>query len=150
MSFTYPVSLRFQCVKCGICCGDTEEKTRHIILLKTETKQIAKATLQSISGFTVRIRHKPPYTYEMKKTEDGKCIFLNDNCCSIYTLRPLICRFYPFELRMVSSQKYLFLYTSECPGLNNGPILNENYYRELFNLACLKYRKDRDFGEKTS
>jgi hypothetical protein len=67
MSFNYPVAVRFQCLKCGICCGDTKEKTRHILLLRTETEQIAATTLQPISEFTVKIKNKTPYSYEMKK-----------------------------------------------------------------------------------
>lgn len=144
MSFNYPVAVRFQCVKCGICCGDTKEKTRHILLLRTEAEQIATATLQPISEFTVKIKDKAPYSYEMKKTEDGKCIFLENNCCTIYTVRPLICRFYPFELKILHSQKCTFLYTPECSGINKGPMLSENYFRKLFRLARAKSRQTAD------
>ena len=144
MSFNYPVAVRFQCVKCGICCGDTKEKTRRILLLRTEAEQIATATLQPISEFTVKIKDKAPYSYEMKKTEDGKCVFLENNCCTIYSVRPLICRFYPFELKMAHSQKYTFLYTDECSGINKGPMLNENYFRKLFRLARAKSRQTAD------
>ncbi len=141
MSFNYPIAIRFRCVKCGTCCGDTKEKTRHILLLRAEAEQIATATLQSTSEFTVEIRDKAPYSYEMKKTEDGKCVFLENNCCTIYTVRPLICRFYPFELKMAQDQKYTFLYTPECSGINKGPMLDENYFRKLFRLARAKYRQ---------
>jgi Fe-S-cluster containining protein len=135
MSFNYPVAVRFQCVKCGICCGDTKEKTRHILLLKTEADQIATATSQPTSQFTAKIKDKAPYSYEMKKTEEGKCIFLKNNRCTIYSARPLICKFYPFELKITHSGKHTFLYTSECPGINKGPILSKNYFRKLFRLA---------------
>jgi Fe-S-cluster containining protein len=144
MSFNYPVAVRFQCVKCGICCGDTKEKTRHILLLRTEAEQIAKATLQPTSEFTVKIKDKAPYSYEMKKTEDGKCVFLENNCCTIYAVRPLICRFYPFELKIAHSGKYTFLYTSECSGINKGPILSKSYFRKLFRLARAKSRQTAD------
>ena len=32
--FTHPANLRFECSRCGLCCGDTAQKTRHILLLK--------------------------------------------------------------------------------------------------------------------
>jgi Fe-S-cluster containining protein len=144
MSFNYPAAVRFQCVKCGKCCGDTKEKTRHILLLRTEAEQITKATLQPTSEFTVKIKDKAPYSYEMKKTEDGKCVFLENNCCTIYAVRPLICRFYPFELKIAHSGKYTFLYTSECSGINKGPILSKSYFRKLFRLARAKYRQTAD------
>jgi Fe-S-cluster containining protein len=144
VNFDYPTAVRFRCIKCGICCGDTKEKTRHILLLRTEAEQIAKATLQPISEFTVKIKDKAPYSYEMKKTEDGKCVFLENNCCTIYIVRPLICRFYPFELKIAHSGKYTFLYTLECSGINKGPILSKSYFRKLFRLARAKSRQTAD------
>jgi len=131
-------------MKCGMCCGDTKEKTRHILLLRTEAEQIAKATSQPISEFTVKIKDKTPYSYEMKKTKDGKCVFLENNCCTIYSARPLICRFYPFELKIADSGKYTFLYTLECSGINKGPMLGKNYFRKLFRLARARSRQTAD------
>jgi Fe-S-cluster containining protein len=143
VNFDYPTTARFRCIKCGICCGDTKEKTRHILLLRTEAEQIAAATLRSISKFAVKNEGRTPYSYEMKKrTEDGKCVFLENNCCTIYSLRPLICRFYPFELKNEQSGKYSFLYTDECPGINTGRLLNEGYFRKMFRLARAKYRQN--------
>ena len=145
MDFDYPTTVRFHCTKCGICCGDTEEKTRHIILLKTEAEQIAKTTTQPISKFAVKIKSKAPYVYEMKKrAEDGKCVFLEKNSCTIYPLRPLICRFYPFELKSAHSGKHQFLFTEECPGINTGRMLSANYFRKMFRLAQAKHGQTAD------
>jgi len=139
MSFEYPVAVSFRCVKCGICCGDTEEKIRHVLILGTEAEQIAAATSQLISAFAVRVEDKAPYSYEMKKTaEAGKCVFLEKNNCTIYSMRPLICRFYPFELKIAATQKHVFLYTDECLGIGKGRVLGKNYFRKLFRLASAK------------
>jgi Fe-S-cluster containining protein len=139
VNFEYPTALRFRCIKCGICCGDTSEKVRHILLLGTEAEQIAAATSQQISEFAVQTEGKEPYGYEMRKTaENGKCVFLENNRCTIYTLRPLICRFYPFELKITARKKYQFLYTNECPSICKGKTLNKDYFEELFQLARAK------------
>jgi Fe-S-cluster containining protein len=136
MSFDYP-TVRFKCVKCGICCGDTTGKTRHILLLSEEAEKIAAATKQLVTEFAVEICGKEPYAFEIKKTsEDGKCIFLADNHCTIYPLRPMICRFYPFELKPDEAERYRFFCTDECPGVNKGKQLDEEYFRRLFQLAC--------------
>ncbi len=136
MTFDYP-TVRFKCVKCGICCGDTTEKTRHILLLTEEAEKIAEATKQPAAEFAVEISGKAPYAFEMrKKMEDGKCVFLADNRCTIYSLRPLICRFYPFELKPDLAERYRFFCTDECPGVNKGKHLDETYFRRLFQLAC--------------
>ena len=140
MNFDYPPAVRFHCIKCGMCCGDTKEKNRHVLLLRTEAEQIAKATLQPIFKFAVKIKDQTPYSYEMKKREDGKCVFLENDRCTIYSLRPLICRFYPFELKVLHNRKYTFLYTEECPGINKGRLLSEGYFRKMFRLARAKFR----------
>jgi Fe-S-cluster containining protein len=140
VNFDYPTAVRFHCTKCGICCGDTKEKTRHILLLKTEAEQIAKTTMQPIFKFAVKIEGKEPYSYEMKKRENGKCVFLENNRCTVYALRPLICRFYPFELKVMHNKKPMFLYTEECPGINKGQLLNKDYFRKMFRLARTKFR----------
>jgi len=150
VNFEYPAALRFQCTKCGICCGDTQEKIRHILLLSAEAEQIATATSQPITHFAVQVEGKAPYGYEMKKTlKNGKCVFLAQNRCTIYALRPLICRFYPFELKMAANRKYQFLCTDECPSIGKGKVLGKNYFEELFQLACAKTQVQRKPKEKT-
>jgi Fe-S-cluster containining protein len=147
--FNHPTSVRFHCIKCGICCGDTKEKNRHVLLLKTEARQIAKATGRQIVKFAVKIEDKAPYSYEMKKRKNGKCFFLENNRCTIYSLRPLICMFYPFELEVIHNQKYTFLYTDECPGINKGQVLNEGYYRKMFQVAHDKFWSPADSSEES-
>ena len=141
MKFDYPAAVRFRCVKCGICCGDTNEKTRHILLLPPEAEQISKTTSQPTSRFAVKINSTEPYTYEMKKREDGKCVFLENNHCTIYAVRPLICRFYPFELKSLGDKKYQFLFTEECPAIGKGRLLSEGYFRKMFRLARARHRR---------
>jgi Fe-S-cluster containining protein len=144
MSFDYPHAVRFKCTKCGICCGNTQEKARHILLLNREAEQIAVATRQPISEFATKIEDKAPYGYEMKKAAgNGKCVFLKNNYCTIYSLRPLICRFYPFELKTTANQKHEFLYTDECPSIGKGKTLSKNYFDKLFQLARAKTKAQR-------
>jgi Fe-S-cluster containining protein len=145
VKFNYPDAVRFRCVKCGICCGDTEEKNRHVLLLTPEAEQIAKTTLQPTAQFAVKIKDAEPYSYEMKKrAEDGKCVFLENNLCTIYAVRPLICRFYPFELKSSRDGKYRFLFTEECPGIGKGRMLSGGYFRKMFRLARAKHRQIAD------
>ena len=136
MNFTYPANLRFDCNRCGLCCGDTEEKTRHTLLLEEEASKISAKTSKPIQDFSIEITDNLPYGFEMKKTGEGKCVFLKDNHCSIYSLRPLICRFYPFELKFEKAQGlHIFDFTFECPGIKQGKVMDENYFKRLFELA---------------
>jgi len=105
---------------------------RSILLLKLEADRISQKTLKSIDDLAEKIEGFKPYVYRMKKTKDGKCIFLKDTLCNIYQMRPLICMFYPFELREVGSNRYVFAYTDECPAIGNGLKLKRGYFERLF------------------
>ena len=136
MDFTYPSNLRFECNKCGLCCGNTRQKTRRILLLRSEAQQIVTETSCSISNFCIEIFDKSPYCYEMKKSEDGKCFFLKENQCTIYPLRPLICMFYPFQLTFDKEKNvHVFDFTFECPAINHGRTMCEKDFERLFELA---------------
>ena len=136
MDFTYPVNIRFDCNRCSLCCGDTKQKTRHILLLETEAKKISAETSLPIPDFSSKIVDKLPYAYGIKKTSEGKCVFLKDNQCSIYLLRPLICVFYPFELKFEKDKLlHIFDFTLECPGINQGKVVQEKDFKKLFELA---------------
>ncbi len=133
LSFDYPKNVRFTCERCAKCCGDTKERVRSILLLKIEAERISQRTLKDIRKFAEKIEGSEPYVYQMKKTHGGKCLFLKDNSCSIYQMRPLICRFYPFQLKNIRDRKPMFTYTDECPSIGKGPQLKRSFFEKLFN-----------------
>jgi len=137
VDFIYPTNVLFNCSKCGLCCGDTEQKTRRILLLESEANDISAKTHQPKQAFTTDIRNTATYRYEMKKTSQGKCLFLkDDNDCAIYSTRPLICRFYPFELKFLKDKgRYGFEFTLECPEIGKGKKFTKKDFEQLFILA---------------
>jgi Fe-S-cluster containining protein len=132
MGFIYHEGIRFKCQRCSICCGDTKDKVRRIFLLEKEVEIISKITSKTIEDISEKIEGFEPYTYVMRKTKEGVCTFLNDNTCSIYEIRPLVCRFYPFQLQSSKNDQYYFTYTEECPGIGKGPLLKRIFYENLF------------------
>lgn len=138
LNFDYPRNIRFRCLKCALCCGDTTKRVRHVLLSKIEAERIAEAIGKPTQEFATKIEGRAPYTYEMRKTmREGKCIFLNDKRCTIYPLRPLICRFYPFQLKITANGKHEFLRTRECQGVGKGKRLTKNYFENLLQqLRC--------------
>lgn len=105
-------------------------------MLDSEVKEVSEKTSLSIGDFSFKTEGNEPYVFEMRKKEDGKCFFLKDSFCTIYDFRPLICRFYPFELKFDGHQdKYRFRFTLECPGINNGQEMEENEFKKLLELA---------------
>lgn len=142
MNFNYPADIGFACNNCGICCGDTPTKKRHVLLLSSDAERISAYTKKAVSEFTQKTEGKASYIYEMQKNpENGKCLFHQNNQCTIYAQRPLICKFYPFELSADKNGKYAFKVTIECLGvlsldtLKGGEILGELFFRRLLRLA---------------
>lgn len=140
MDFIYPDSVSFSCTMCGICCGDTNEKKRHILMLSEEVQQISERIGKNSLNFANVNKKQPPYLYEMRKDENGTCIFLRENKCDIYSIRPLICRFYPFELIDLPDKKYEFLFTNECLGISKGKRMKKEHFTKLFLLARSKFK----------
>lgn len=132
MNFEYPKHVRFRCERCALCCGDTKDRIRLILLLKIEADRISKKTLTDLDEFADKIEGSEPYIYQMRKTEDRKCVFLKDDSCSIYQIRPLICRFYPFQLKNMGNNRYAFSYTHECQGVGKGPQLKRDFFERFF------------------
>lgn len=143
MNFEYPRNVRFRCKRCARCCGDTEVKARNILLLDLEAEHISNKTMKSVSEFSDKLEGSDLYVYRMKKTGDGKCMFLDGNVCSIYRIRPLVCRFYPFELRADATSGHIFSYTDECPSIGSGLRLQKRFFESLFERSKALIGKTR-------
>jgi Fe-S-cluster containining protein len=103
--------------------------------LRKEAETISETACETIKAFAHQTRGHEPYVYEMRKNGNGKCVFLEGDACSIYGSRPLICRYYPFELKSQESGKCEFSLTTECQGLASGDVLRESYFKALFRIA---------------
>jgi Fe-S-cluster containining protein len=111
--------------------------------LSGEADQLSSELSRSINEFANKVEGFEPYEYLMKKTDEGKCLFLAGNSCSIYELRPLICRFYPFQLKDLGNDSYIFIPTDECPGIDNGPSVDEPFYENLFNQVRRLMKREK-------
>jgi Fe-S-cluster containining protein len=142
--FNYPKNVRFRCARCTLCCGDAGKRTRHIVMTQTEAKTISETNNQPITDFAHKIDGHEPYVHEMQKDRYGKCVFLNKDSCTIYSLRPLVCRFYPFELKSEAKGEYLFSYTDECPGIGKGKVLTRKKFVDLMKEAQNRFDRNPD------
>ena len=144
MKFDYPKNVRFECERCALCCGDTKNRVRSILLLRIEAERISQKTLKSVDDFAEKIEGFEPYVYRMRKTKDGKCIFLKNKSCSVYHIRPLICMFYPFELKEVGSNRYIFAYTDECPAIGKDLNLKGATLKGFSRKSWKQWKKTRN------
>lgn len=88
-----------------------------------------------------------------KMAEDGKCVFLKNNQCSIYETRALLCRMYPFWYKKTDFGKIeieLFDKNEPCP-LSKANInaikLSKEDEEELIRIA-LEMEEETEFYKK--
>lgn len=114
-------SLNFNCQGCGGCCSGesgfvflSEEEVLNICnYLKVEKSFFLK-------NYTHWIKFKKAKRLSLKEEKNFDCIFLKENRCEIYPVRPLQCKSYPFWERVISSQKTWEQEKNYCPGIGKG------------------------------
>jgi Fe-S-cluster containining protein len=113
-----PPGLRWECIKCGSCCGNVFSDTW------------IDASLAEYIGPTV----------------EGFCKYLerdSSNRCTRYATRPNICRGYPFIIKK-NGDHYLLAIHSKCKGVGIGPVLDITE-RLLVTLKLVEDDLDLDF-----
>lgn len=130
---TYPANVRWVCRRCAQCCRDIVGHRRRIRLLAAEADEISRRSGIAVEGFSAPTSNKI-YCREMRKV-NGECRFLHRNGCVVYTSRPLVCRFYPFEMRKEGMLLRILLTDKRCPGINQGRRLKESFFKELASTA---------------
>lgn len=130
----------FQCpVNCNACC-------RRPIGPGMTEKDYQRISLQ-ISQFNfAEKRDHPVFPYQLK-AQEGACIFLNKlGQCSIYSIRPILCRLYPLQLHFQWDGKLLWC-REHCPGVDveEGIALGETYL-ESFLLELLEIETETFLG----
>lgn len=115
----YKRNFRFKCKRCAaFCC-----KLGGPNLTEKDVQRIKKA------GY---IRDD---FLNLGKRDDGSCIFLrfDDKLkvyeCSIYDIRPALCRIYPFHFERIDSNSFLLKFIPCCMGLNgpDGELVDERF-----------------------
>jgi|YelNatPaOPRAMG01_1025707.scaffolds.fasta_scaffold149255_1 Fe-S-cluster containining protein len=126
-------NIRFECTLCGKCCIQDDKNRRLIILTGKDVNEISNETGLKTEDFSDRSSNEK-YPFIMKLVEQ-KCFFLEPSGkCSIYSSRPLVCRFYPFVMQKIGD-KYVFHADPSCPGLGKGKYLDREYFEKLVEEA---------------
>jgi hypothetical protein len=94
----------FECIKCGRCC----KWKGYVFLSKPDVTSMANALTDEdenefLDQYT-RMLDKGKYLVLKDKPDSRECMFLENNECSIYKIRPEQCKIFPVS------------YTEECPG----------------------------------
>ncbi len=117
----YKDGLSFSCTQCGNCCsGDPG----YVWATKDEIARISEYLGREDGWLQPKHLRRVGLRYSLTEKPDGDCIFLERNKdgvgCSIYPVRPLQCRTWPFwteNLRSIDAWNHAHV---KCPGMNRG------------------------------
>lgn len=138
----------FSCHRCGTCCRETEPGSNIVMVSPGEVRVIMKRTgllfddLAEPYPDTIREGERE-YTFGWAiRRRDDRCIFLENNCCSIYDVRPWICRTYPFMLENGSLSVY------PCAGITPEPSGRMNHETAERITSDLESRQTAEYEEE--
>jgi len=103
-------------------------------LTARDVERIAITTRHDQKEFSYAVEGRSPYERRMKMIL-GKCVFLKGPKCSIYRIRPIICRFYPFSLTPSVGGGLRIAFDPACSGIGKGVARDEKFFRSLVRLA---------------
>jgi len=117
----YQEGLRFECTRCGKCCGGGPGTIR---VSDDEIAALARRRDLSDSDFRAR------YTCQIRGGEvslvekaNYDCVFFDrEQGCSVYDDRPRQCRTWPFWSSVVYSNETWDAEAEKCPGMNSGKL----------------------------
>lgn len=117
----YRDGLSFECTQCGNCCSGPPG---YVWVNKQDIARIAK--FLGLPDGRLGKKHLRRVGLRRSLTEEanGDCTFLKRDggkaYCSIYDVRPLQCRTWPFWSGNLKSQDAWNAAATTCPGMNRG------------------------------
>jgi len=96
--------------------------------------------LESVS--TNEFKGLPIMCGRLESKEDGSCVFLSFDAekniyeCSIYEVKPALCRLYPFDFERINSNFFMLKLILCCKGLykHDGELVNKSFVNKKFNV----------------
>jgi uncharacterized protein len=115
----YSEGIRFECTGCGKCCRCEEGEIGYVYLNGDDIRALSKCLGLPENEFRKKYTApKDMYTIIAKPEED--CLFLRDNRCMVYSVRPLQCRTWPFWQTNMLRRDWEKKVLAVCPGIGIG------------------------------
>ncbi len=131
----YADGLRFECTACGKCCVNHGEGFEYVYSTRKERRAIAARLELSLKRFEKEYCEQAGADLSFK-SKDQACIFLQDGQCSIYELRPVQCRTFPFWRELLEDEATWERDVADfCPGVGQGPVHDINAIRATMREA---------------
>jgi Fe-S-cluster containining protein len=116
----YQEGLSFKCTGCGRCCTGSPGA---VWITEQEIKDIADSFNLSIEDFERKyvrwLGNKKALIEKKPKNGNYDCVFLENNRCQIYNLRPKQCKTFPWWKENLSSKENWEEAAKSCEGINH-------------------------------
>lgn len=115
----YAAGLRFTCTQCGDCCtGDPG----YVWVSLSEREQIAGFLEIPLERFEQEYVRRVGDRQSLREWPDGDCVFFDNptRACTVYPVRPVQCRTWPFWERNLRSPESWSRACAICPGSGKG------------------------------
>ena len=134
------------------CCCDTSVDSP--MLLPNEVEAISKKLEIKKEDFCKKIDlakinndDSLKHLYQMKRDEKtNSCCFFKNNQCTIYDIRPIDCRIFPYDIKIEKDGNYYLVYykSDKCPIMNENikNIKMVSYNTRLFLRLLLPYIRE--------
>lgn len=121
----YADGLKFTCTQCGNCCTG---EPGYVWISDVELQRLADHLKQPLAEVVRKYCRKISGKFSLKERKSLRgeydCVFLEEidgrRVCTVYPVRPLQCRTWPFWDGNLISQKSWQRAGRKCPGLNKG------------------------------
>jgi len=119
----YDGGLKFSCTRCSSCC---RHESGYVYLSENDLSRLANEFKMDYTAFVKTWCRWIPFTpgrerLSLKEKSNFDCIFWNA-VCTVYHVRPLQCRAFPFWDYVLCSQQAWENTGESCPGINNGEL----------------------------
>ncbi len=115
----YAEGLRFHCTACGACCTGAPG---YVWVTPDEIKGMAKAKGLTPTQFRKRYVRRVRGRFSLKERENGDCVMLEGEHCSVYTAKPVRCSTFPFWPEVLESKAEWDDTASRCEGIDRGAL----------------------------
>ncbi len=117
----YADGLKFTCTQCGNCCSGAPG---YVWATKDEIAKISAFLGRADGWLDPEHLRRVGMRYSLTEKPGGDCIFLKREkgkaTCSIYSVRPLQCRTWPYWNELLESKQAWDKAGQNCPGMNHG------------------------------
>jgi len=115
----YKDGLRFECRRCGKCCGG---EPGFVWVTGEDIRNIAAALGISAEEVSRRYVRRIGARLSLREKANGDCVMLQEHRCTIYHVRPVQCRTFPFWPSNLTSREAWDEVAAKCPGAGSGKL----------------------------